>query len=239
MALYGAPIWVDALSAENRALFRRPQRAISIRAIRGYRTVSFAAATVLAADPPWDLQAQILANVHRYRAERRAAAEFLDEDEVRNIRALAQTETLRQWRAELDAAKYGRNTIDAVLPHLERWVGRKQGTLTFHMVQILTGHGSFGKYLHRIEREESPMCHECGALVDAPRHVLEECPAWGPSGPASSEEAWTAMVSFSHYVMSQKETAERARENDPDAHPLRRRRAGGRARRYAHLMPPP
>ncbi|XP_047991886.1 uncharacterized protein LOC125230658 [Leguminivora glycinivorella] len=126
------------------------------------------------------------------------------------------------------------------------------------MVQILTGHGSFGKYLHRIEREESPMCHECGALVDTPRHVLEECPAWGPQRASlqaiigtdlslqsivksmhDSEEAWTAMVSFSHYVMSQKETAERARENDPDAHTLRRRRTGGRARRYAHLMPPP
>ncbi|XP_063632519.1 uncharacterized protein LOC134803661 [Cydia splendana] len=258
MGLYGAPIWVDAFSAENRALLCRPQRAISLRAVRGYRTVSFTAATTLAADPPWHLQAHILAEVHRYRAGRRAAAEFPEEEEVRNIRALAQVETLRRWRVELGGAEYGLTTVEAILPHLERWVERRQGTLAFHMVQILTDHGCFGKYLHHIGSEESPMCHECGAQVDTARHTLEECPAWGfqqttlqailgadlslPSvvnAMLDSEEAWKAMVSFSDQIMSQKEAAERARENDPDAHPLRRRRAGGRARRYAHLLHPP
>ncbi|XP_063539376.1 uncharacterized protein LOC134748513 [Cydia strobilella] len=126
------------------------------------------------------------------------------------------------------------------------------------MVQILTDHGCFGKYLRRIEREESPMCHECGAPVDTARHTLEECPAWGPQrailqtkvgadlslasivkAMLDSEEAWKAMASFTDEIMSQKEAAKRARENDPNAHPLRRRRAGGRARRYARLLPPP
>ncbi|XP_064076358.1 uncharacterized protein LOC135194639 [Vanessa tameamea] len=35
MALYGAPIWVDALTADNRALLRKPQRVIAVRGIRG------------------------------------------------------------------------------------------------------------------------------------------------------------------------------------------------------------
>ncbi|XP_047535219.1 uncharacterized protein LOC125069709 [Vanessa atalanta] len=61
MALYGAPIWVDALTADNRALLRKPQRVIAVRGIRGYRTVSWAAATLLAGDPPWELQAEVLA----------------------------------------------------------------------------------------------------------------------------------------------------------------------------------
>nr|XP_026499748.1 uncharacterized protein LOC113403422 [Vanessa tameamea] len=30
MALYGAPIWVDALTADNRALLRKPQRVIAV-----------------------------------------------------------------------------------------------------------------------------------------------------------------------------------------------------------------
>ncbi|XP_061705621.1 uncharacterized protein LOC133516623 [Cydia pomonella] len=126
------------------------------------------------------------------------------------------------------------------------------------MVQILTDHGCFGKYLHRRQREESSMCHECGAPVDTARHTLEECPTWelqwatlqaklgvDLSLPSivnimlDSEEAWKAMATFCDEIMSQKEAAERAHENDPDAHPLRRRRAGGRARRYARLLPPP
>ncbi|XP_047533402.1 uncharacterized protein LOC125068343 [Vanessa atalanta] len=61
MALYGAPIWVDALTAHNRALLRKPQRVIAVRGIRGYRTVSWTAATLLAGDPPWELQAEVLA----------------------------------------------------------------------------------------------------------------------------------------------------------------------------------
>ncbi|XP_062531559.1 uncharacterized protein LOC134201221, partial [Bombyx mori] len=55
MALYGAPVWCHALTRQNVAALRRPQRAIAVRAIRGYRTVSFEAACLLAGAPPWDL----------------------------------------------------------------------------------------------------------------------------------------------------------------------------------------
>ncbi|CAH2088072.1 unnamed protein product [Euphydryas editha] len=45
------------------------------------------------------------------------------------------------------------------------------------MSQVLTGHGSFGKYLHQIAwRETTPACHECGAPVDWARHTLERSP---------------------------------------------------------------
>jgi hypothetical protein len=52
--LYGAPVWARELSASRRslALVRGPQRVTAIRIIRGYRTVSYASATVLAASPP-------------------------------------------------------------------------------------------------------------------------------------------------------------------------------------------
>ena len=47
------------------------------------------------------------------------------------------------------------------------------------MVQVLTGHGCFGEYLHRIGREPTEVCHHCGARVDSADHTLLECPAWG------------------------------------------------------------
>ncbi|KAJ0175767.1 hypothetical protein K1T71_008926 [Dendrolimus kikuchii] len=126
------------------------------------------------------------------------------------------------------------------------------------MVQILTGHGCFGKYLHQIAgREPSPQCHECGALQDTAFHTLVECAAWGPQrallenvvGSVSSlssmveamlqgQQSWLAVSSFCESVMAQKEAAERVREEDAYADPVRRRRTGGRRRRYAQLLLP-
>ena len=59
MALYGAPVWLDALDkGKNLSLLRASQRIMAIRAARGYRTISFEAACVLAGSPPWDLVAE-------------------------------------------------------------------------------------------------------------------------------------------------------------------------------------
>ncbi|KAJ0183012.1 hypothetical protein K1T71_000988 [Dendrolimus kikuchii] len=69
MALYGAPIWAESLTAKNAALLRRPQRVLAVRAIRGYRTISFEAASLLAGSPPWDLEARVLAAVYDWRKD--------------------------------------------------------------------------------------------------------------------------------------------------------------------------
>ncbi|KAJ0179790.1 hypothetical protein K1T71_004381 [Dendrolimus kikuchii] len=63
MALYGAPVWADRLAARNIVLLRQAQRVLAVRAIRGYRTVSFEAASLLAGSPPWDLEARVLASL--------------------------------------------------------------------------------------------------------------------------------------------------------------------------------
>ncbi|KAL0861198.1 hypothetical protein ABMA27_008766 [Loxostege sticticalis] len=73
MAMYGAPVWVDALSRENVTELRRPQRALAKRVIRAYCTVSREAACALAGTPPWELEAEVLAEVyHRTAAARRS-----------------------------------------------------------------------------------------------------------------------------------------------------------------------
>ncbi|XP_050495676.1 uncharacterized protein LOC126876895 [Bombus huntii] len=52
--MYGAPVWADDLMASRRSilLLRRLHRMTAIRIIRGYRTVSHASASTLAAPPP-------------------------------------------------------------------------------------------------------------------------------------------------------------------------------------------
>ncbi|XP_076301788.1 uncharacterized protein LOC143219866 [Lasioglossum baleicum] len=109
--------------------------------------------------------------------------------------------------------------------------------LTFRLTQVLSGHGCFGEYLHRMGREPTAQCHHCDAEVDTARHTLEECRAWaGPrralcfavegwdlSLPVvlvrmiESERSWRAVTSFCEEVMSRKEVAERAREADPNS----------------------
>ena len=51
--MYGAPVWADDLMISRRRLLllRRLHRVTAITIIRGYRTVSHASATVLAAPP--------------------------------------------------------------------------------------------------------------------------------------------------------------------------------------------
>lgn len=258
MALYGAPIWVDALDAHNKAQLRRPQRIMAVRAIRGYRTVSYEAACVMAGTPPWDLEAEVLASIYTRSAAIRIRGDRAMPEEVKRWRLDAQRETIQRWQQRLESPSAGRWTIDAIRPVLKRWISRKKGTITFRLAQVLSGHGCFGSYLCNIAgREPSPTCHHCGAVEDTAEHTLEECPEWEEprallsaavgndlSLPAvvrsmvDDGRSWDAVVAFCEHVMSQKEVAERAREDDALSDAIRRRRTGRRRRAYARLRPP-
>jgi hypothetical protein len=254
MALYGAPVWAECLSSRTRALLRQPQRVIATRAVRAYRTVSHGAACVLSGMPPWELDALVLAQVHRSRVAARLRGERPCLEEVRRVRALAKREAMATWSEALRSPVAGHRTIEAICPVLEEWVGRRHGSLTFRLVQMMTGHGCFGHYLYRIaRREQCPRCHHCDSPDDTAEHTLIECPAWQQErheltaalgegclslqtmveAMVGNERAWKAAASFCETVISQKEAAEREREEDALAAPLRRRREG--RRRRAHV----
>ena len=61
MALYGAPVWADAMRKALAHRLASSRRVMAIRMIRGYRTVSGEAASVLAGQPPWALESEALA----------------------------------------------------------------------------------------------------------------------------------------------------------------------------------
>lgn len=66
--MYRAPIWAYDLMVSRRSILflRRLHRVTAIRIISGYRTVSHASATVLAASPPWELGALALKQRYTY-----------------------------------------------------------------------------------------------------------------------------------------------------------------------------
>ncbi|PZC77701.1 hypothetical protein B5X24_HaOG203068 [Helicoverpa armigera] len=175
--------------------------------------------------------------------------------EKEEVREEAREAITLHWAEDLASATYGRWTLDAIGPVLNGWLDRRHGCLSMRLVQVLSGHGCFGSYLHRIGREETPQCHHCEATVDTAEHTLQVCPSWAEPRRAlmavvgndlslssviasmlGSEETWEAVASFCEDVMSQKEAAERMRENDPLAVPLSRRRRG-RRRRIQRLSP--
>ncbi|PZC83970.1 hypothetical protein B5X24_HaOG206316 [Helicoverpa armigera] len=174
MALYGAPIWADSLCRRrNAAAIRRPQRVIAQRVARAYRTVSFAAACVLAGTPPWELEAWVLARVYDWKAAQRALDRHPDPIEREEVREEARELITGHWAEDLASATFGRRTLDAIGPVLNGWLDRRHGCLSMRLVQVLSGHGCFGSYLHRIGREETPQCHHCEAEVDSTEHTLE------------------------------------------------------------------
>ena len=58
------------------------------------------------------------------------------------------TMVLRHWRERLPHARSDLKAVEAIGPVLEDWVERRRGGLSFHLTQVLSGHGCFGEYLH-------------------------------------------------------------------------------------------
>ncbi|RVE50841.1 hypothetical protein evm_004408 [Chilo suppressalis] len=87
---------------------------------------------------------------------------------------------MEQWAEELGAQQFGVRTLEALRPVLGQWKERRHGSPTFRRVQVLSRHGCFGSYLHRIRREATPSClsMHCGAVGDMAQHTLEECSSW-------------------------------------------------------------
>ncbi|KAL6416660.1 hypothetical protein ACFW04_013266 [Cataglyphis niger] len=105
--------------------------------------------------------------------------------------------------------------------------------MTFHLTQVLTGHGCFSKFLYRIGRRENTMCDLCGEEVDDVLHTLRECPVWDLErirmrrdlsierwfalgdileAILESEEKWSSFAAFVENAMRDKEDEERRRE---------------------------
>lgn len=230
-AMYGCPIWADKLSRKNKQLLRRYQKLMTIKVARAYRTVSYDAVCLIAGSAPWHLEATALADVYWRRADTREAGREPDTETIRSWRLDACQRVIQDWRTDLDRAEMGGYTISAILPVLTKWLEKKRGPLSFRLVQVITGHGCFGKYLHRIRREPTPACHHCQGDNDDAAHTLAACPAWAEERrhlvaafgtdlglPEVIKKAvddldkWTVLTRFCGVVMRLKEEAERARE---------------------------
>ncbi|XP_024867537.1 uncharacterized protein LOC112451863 [Temnothorax curvispinosus] len=157
------------------------QKTIAIRAVRAYRTVSHMGTTTLAGIPPIHLLTRSYAETYEAVSRVREALGEVPPRNRRELKLRSKETLLRSWKEDLADPRHlwRRRVIEAIQPVLEKWVeGIKKRNLAFHAVQVITGHGCFGKYLHRIGKERTTRCHHCPEGADTAQHTLEDCPAW-------------------------------------------------------------
>lgn len=160
---YGGPAWVTALGTKSyMAKLESTYRLMCLRVASAYRTVSGDAVCVLAGMMPIGI---II----------REDAECFELRGVREARRSTRVASMAKWQREWDSSPKGRWTY-RLLPVISGWVDRRHGELTFHLTQVLSGHGCFRQYLHRVGHAASPACPECVDREESAEHVLFECP---------------------------------------------------------------
>ena len=137
-----------------------------------------AAAAVLAGFPQFELQVLRCREIYFHtRSLSDGVGPVSAEVKVRPRRAL-----LDRWRVSLGmrAGAPGLRILEAVLPNWDVWLDGDGPPLTYRVTHVLTGHGCFGEYLHRIGKEATAHSHHCDASVDSAQYTLEYCPAPRP-----------------------------------------------------------
>jgi len=219
--LYAAPIWGAAMAFNrNVVTLDSPQRVIALRTVRAYRSVSTAAVMVIAGMIP----AHLLSWERCERYKRR------HESDPGKVSVEIRTEVMRKWQAEWEDERNGGWTR-RLIQDIETWRGRKHGSVDFHITQLLSNHGCFGQYLHRIGKLDVAACVDCQAPVDDAEHVFFVCSRWwrqrralevelevdlSPDNIVSSmlrnKSSWDAVCRFVNLVQSIREEEERVRQ---------------------------
>lgn len=184
IALYGAPVWANDLAASQSSvkLLHGEQRKLAIRLARGYRTIPYEAACAVTGTAPWVIVAESYSRLYEGRKELLREGAVLSAGTVKALKLQARQLVMEAWQEELAHARAGLRAVEAIRPVLVEWADRRHGGLTFRLVQVLTGLGCFGEYLHdKARRKATTRCHHCVEDRDTAQHTLEHCPApWAP-----------------------------------------------------------
>ncbi|XP_033365529.1 uncharacterized protein LOC117242734 [Bombus vosnesenskii] len=133
--LYGAPIWAEDLMTIRRKLLviRRLHRAVAIRVVRGFRTISAAAVAVLAGFPPSELQALRCRKIYHHTRGVSGGVGPAGAD----VRVRAQRALLDRWRTSLDtrAGAPGIRVLGTVLPNWDVWLDGGGLPLTYRVTR--------------------------------------------------------------------------------------------------------
>ena len=92
-------------------------------------------------------------------------------------REVAKEQALGAWKRRWIKDTRGRWTAKLICD-LSTWFNRRHGEINYYLTQMLTGHGLFCTYLHRMGKVGSPQCRYCGAPKDDALHTFFHCGRW-------------------------------------------------------------
>lgn len=167
--LYGSQVWADEVNETNkaRALMIQPQRQAALRVARCYRSVSDLVSLLLARMPP----AYLL-------ARERSRMSVMKKSGAKVSRLEVREDTVRQWQTVWEAETKKAAWSKRLIPDVCRWWRSGPRAISFHMAQVISGHGCFQKFLWSRARALSPACVHCMAPVDDAEHTIFSCAFW-------------------------------------------------------------
>jgi len=158
--LYGAPFWFPSITSVAMRKMEAVYRRVMLRVACCYRTVSYDAAAVVSGMPPLSLLAEERQLIHGG-----------------ILKSVAKDRLMNRWQTAWESSEKGRWTY-RLIKELAPWMSRKHGEVSFHLSQVLTGHGCFGEYLLRFGKTDSDSCALCGAAPDCVEHAVFQCDAF-------------------------------------------------------------
>ncbi|KAI5756565.1 hypothetical protein M8J77_025956 [Diaphorina citri] len=178
--LYGIGVWGDALSrVKVRRRLLTLQRHCGIGIAGCKFSVSHPVTQLLASEPPLDLVAQERVVIERLKKGWIQTGTYLGReyriDERTNANAVKRSlreATLVEWESRWRDDPRGRHTRK-YFPTVESRLGLKI-QFTRQLTEILTGHGFFREYKHRILHDGNGKCPECD-VMDHPEHRILAC----------------------------------------------------------------
>lgn len=191
---------------------------------------------VLANPPPLlELQAKKLQNIYNRKRSIIDNAAVNSRVVMQKIKEEENRKLIRDWRDGIRMkANTGRGFNLEILSCMEGWIAREYGELMCQMTQLITEHGSFRGYTHRIGKTEDSLCKFCGDTMNDNIHVIFDCPQWREDrkvlmealggnvhslgallrGIANSESKWNAVLTYANKVMTEKSETKRKEEQE-------------------------
>lgn len=151
---------------------------MALRVTSAYRTVSYEAVTLIARIPPFHLLVAKMSKIYIRKQQLKLRGD-VSVDNVKKIYESAEILMRRQWLSVFrNRTLPGRYTCKILLPEFQKWLDRTHGNVNYFITQILTEHGCFAAYLHRIGKVLTTDCSFCDDNNDTAEHTLFHCPAW-------------------------------------------------------------
>ena len=145
---YGIDIWAGPLQTqETRRNVTSVCRLSALRVASAYRTVSQEASAVIACLLSIEELADERKRLYRRGKSANTNAELIKDEERQS--------SLLPWQEGWDKADKGRWTY-SLIPHLDKWINRRRGSVNYYLTQMLSRHGCFPAYLYKYKYEDSP-----------------------------------------------------------------------------------